>query len=285
MPKIKPFLFGSLCGACLTFVALRYHVVRYDEGVLMVARAPQPAVRSAYVDIRDWGAAMWKQYPEIAIALTEDGHGRVVAEKAAAELLGQPETDHNASSKAPLTSLLKPARETPPPIRLRTSLRPMSYTSRPTAQEAAGFEDVSVDERSFVIRSGPPEETSLAKRPEVEAPSRLASALESLFAPYDPEPPAAETPPAADAAVTVSPAESTAPQPPVNPRSSIPARPASRVAPPAPETFMQLKSLDVDLGQPVPLDGRSAAPRQAETTPRQRPTASGPAPNTSSEPI
>ena len=33
---------------------------------MLVPRTDQPPIRSAYADVREWGTAMWKQYPEVA---------------------------------------------------------------------------------------------------------------------------------------------------------------------------------------------------------------------------
>lgn len=62
-------MLGLLAGTALTFVALRYHVVRHDEGVSLVPRDPQPPLRSIYSDVREWGVAMWEKHPEVAQAL------------------------------------------------------------------------------------------------------------------------------------------------------------------------------------------------------------------------
>ncbi len=82
MKRYKQFMLGLLAGTALTFVALRYHVVRHDEGVSLVPRNPQPPLRSIYSDVREWGSAMWEQHPEVAQALIANDQVDVISDEA-----------------------------------------------------------------------------------------------------------------------------------------------------------------------------------------------------------
>lgn len=82
MKRYKQFMLGMLAGTALTFVALRYHVVRHTEGVSLVPRNPQPPLRSIYSDVREWGSAMWEQHPEVAQALIANDQIDVISDEA-----------------------------------------------------------------------------------------------------------------------------------------------------------------------------------------------------------
>jgi hypothetical protein len=282
--KLKPFLFGSCCGALLMFVGLRYHVVRYADGVMLVPRSPQPPVRSSYVDVREWGTAMWKQYPEVATALVADGRGKLVAEGMAKDLL-QPDAlendDARAEPKSSASAQTKgePGSETPAPLQLkpllRSKLESLVKVDPPTEPQTLASV-ISVDERPSVGQSDSVSRPDVAQSVASEQQSPLRSALEMLFAPYEASEKSETSTPAAtgDSAVTAAdPQRELVPEPndrsripPTSaPTSSIPVQPASKVAPAAPDTFMDLQSLDVELGQPTPLGAGAMPPRQAES--------------------
>lgn len=79
MLGIRAFLVGLLFGIAISFVALRYHVVRHQEGVIVVPRAPQPPLRTIYADVRDWSAAMWQQHAELTQAIIKSGRADLMA--------------------------------------------------------------------------------------------------------------------------------------------------------------------------------------------------------------
>jgi hypothetical protein len=82
MKRFKPYFLGMLIGTALTFIALRYHVIRHDDGISLVPRHPQPALRSIYSDVREWGGAMWEQHPEVAQAVIADDKIDVISDEA-----------------------------------------------------------------------------------------------------------------------------------------------------------------------------------------------------------
>jgi len=77
---VKSFLTGLAIGSVGALVAMQYHVVRTDERIMMVARVPQPPLRSIYVDVRRWSPTMWQHYPELAEAVTQAGHENLLAQ-------------------------------------------------------------------------------------------------------------------------------------------------------------------------------------------------------------
>ncbi len=256
--RTKPFIFGLMLGAGLSFVALRYHVVRYSEGFMLVPRTDQPPVRSAYADVRDWGTAMWKQYPEVAAALVADGQGQLVADSLTDELLGQ----FDAAGDAEPLDLL-PEERGPAPARPASTTR--SNPPSPIRLTPTGSERRIAPERparlSQPLDAATPR-VSLETRkpgPDEESAGRVRSALESLFAPYGDS--SLSTP------AGTSPSAST-----VNTKSSVP---AASAAPPT--RILDLKDLDIDLGPARQVIPSSSIPQQAASvgifSPRRLPDA------------
>lgn len=69
----KRVALGLLVGGGGMYFADHYHVVHTTEGVVVVPRAQQPSLRSAYADVRGWDAAKWAQYPELSQSMVTDG--------------------------------------------------------------------------------------------------------------------------------------------------------------------------------------------------------------------
>jgi len=242
VPKLKPWLFGSLFGASLTFVGMRYHVVRYEEGVMLVSRSQQPPLRSTYVDIRDWGAAMWKQYPEVATALVNGGHSQLVAEHVAADLLNEvdapSETPSASSSLDELSSLrTRSTSTTRKPAIVPIRLQPAERSLDSKASEVDLGESASTPGKTRAIDKA------------------VSSALESLFAPYGRN--GSQNPDGTVAASSVR----------LEWAKDVPVQPASNSIPKGADAqskpLMDLKSLDVELGEPVKFTPSGSPPRQA----------------------
>jgi hypothetical protein len=245
--RTKPFIIGLMLGAGLSFVALRYHVVRYSEGVMLVPRTDQPPIRSAYADVREWGAAMWKQYPEVAAALVADGQTKLVADAVTEDLIGQIEVDDAQpldllpeEKPAPLTRPAATARKNPP--------SPIKLTPAATERRTAPDRPARISQPADAM--GP----KVSLRDQKSAPDasavRVRSALETLFAPYDSGAAPAPVPAVQDRAAEAS---STA-----DSRSSIPrssAAPSSRI--------LDLKDLEIDLGPARQIIPASSIPQQA----------------------
>ncbi len=183
--RTKPFLFGLLLGAGLSFVALRYHVVRTADGFLLIPRIDQPPVRSAYADIREWGTAMWKQYPELAAALTKDGQGKLVADSITGDLLGLNGSQPNPEDQEPIDIL--PEDSPKPPT--RPASLPRNNPPQPIKVAPTGVERRIAPERPARLSqpASPNQVSAAVPRPAAteESAARVRSALDNLFAPYD----------------------------------------------------------------------------------------------------
>jgi hypothetical protein len=240
--RTKPFIIGLMLGAGLSFVALRYHVVRYSEGFMLVPRTDQPPIRSAYADVREWGTAMWKQYPEVAAALVADGQTKLVADSVTDDLVGR----LDATDAEPLDLL--PEEQPAAPTRPASTAR--KNPPSPIRLSPAGSERRIAPERparvSQPVDATSPRVSTTAEKPVIRDDSaRVRSTLESLFAPYD----STTTRPA----VPQPSASSTADN-----RSSIP---SSSAAPPKP--ILDLKDLQIDLGPARQIVPASSIPQQA----------------------
>ncbi len=86
MGKAKPFLFGTLLGTSLMFMALQYHVLRTHDGVQLVPRIPQHSLGLAWADIRHWSASQWTDRPELARALLAHGSGSLISQSVTEQL-------------------------------------------------------------------------------------------------------------------------------------------------------------------------------------------------------
>jgi hypothetical protein len=71
--RISVFIIQFSLGAAAMFAAFSYHVVRSDDGFLLVPRH-QAGIDRAYVDIRKWTVGDWVANRDVAQALID--HGR-----------------------------------------------------------------------------------------------------------------------------------------------------------------------------------------------------------------
>ena len=85
MKRLTTFLFGMITGAILLFGALKYHVVRADDG-LHLAPKLDAKLAATYVDVRNFTVADWAQHPDLAAALINDDQ-RELVEGAASDAL------------------------------------------------------------------------------------------------------------------------------------------------------------------------------------------------------
>lgn len=81
MSKAKPFLIGAFAGAALVYVSLQFHLVRADDGVYLVPRAPQASLGLAYADIREMSAEQLQSVPELARAMAAQENRDLLAAK------------------------------------------------------------------------------------------------------------------------------------------------------------------------------------------------------------
>lgn len=88
----RSFLAGITVGSVTALLALQYHLVRTDDGLVVIPRVHQPPVRSAYVDTRSWTLDMWKNYPEVTEAVILSGRSNLIVDRAARRIQEQPDT-------------------------------------------------------------------------------------------------------------------------------------------------------------------------------------------------
>jgi hypothetical protein len=79
MLGFKPLLLGAVVGGGAMLFAHRYHVVHTVDGVVVVPRAHQASLKSAYADVRGWNAERWSQHPDLSESMVKDGREQLMA--------------------------------------------------------------------------------------------------------------------------------------------------------------------------------------------------------------
>lgn len=77
MKKFFLFLFGMLVGAGLLYGAQTYHIVRSDEGLVLIPKLSTP-LSDTYVDIRQFGAADWAAHKALTAAILKADRGKLL---------------------------------------------------------------------------------------------------------------------------------------------------------------------------------------------------------------
>ena len=79
MKGIGSFFIGALVGAAVMFSAMKYHIVRADDGLHMI---PKLAAEfgDGYVDIRQFDLADWDEHRKLAAAIIRDGQGELIGD-------------------------------------------------------------------------------------------------------------------------------------------------------------------------------------------------------------
>ena len=85
MKRLMTFLCGMIAGAVLLFGALKYHVIRANDGLHLVPKL-DAKLEATYVDIRSFTVADWAQHPDLAVALINDDQ-RALVEDATSDAL------------------------------------------------------------------------------------------------------------------------------------------------------------------------------------------------------
>ena len=86
MSKIPAFLFGVVVGGALIFSALKYHVVRADDGLHVVPKLSSQ-FSEVYVDIRPFTITDWNDHKSLAVALMQAKKGHLIKESATSGLM------------------------------------------------------------------------------------------------------------------------------------------------------------------------------------------------------
>lgn len=78
MRRLRALLFGIALGGGLVYFGFNFHLVRAQDGWLMVPRT-SVALEDACVDVRKWGAADWRKHPALTRDMFKAGYGDKVA--------------------------------------------------------------------------------------------------------------------------------------------------------------------------------------------------------------
>ena len=81
MGRLQSFLVGVVIGGAAVFGALKFHVVRADDGVHFVPKAA-PGFQDVYVDIRKFGAQDWDKHRGLALALVQANQSGLMKDSA-----------------------------------------------------------------------------------------------------------------------------------------------------------------------------------------------------------
>ena len=76
---LKTFIGGLLFGGVSMYLAMQFHVINTNDGLIVLPRAHRPPMRSVYVDVRKWSMSMWKQHPEVAESAVRYGRPDLLA--------------------------------------------------------------------------------------------------------------------------------------------------------------------------------------------------------------
>ena len=70
MQKLQGFVIGLLVGAGVMFVALKYHIVRSDQGFHMIPKV-SAALSAPYTDIREFSVEDWRSHQDLVLSIAK----------------------------------------------------------------------------------------------------------------------------------------------------------------------------------------------------------------------
>ena len=79
MRRLFALASGVLLGAVLMWVALQYHVLRTNGGLVMTPKRTA-TLRDSYLDVRSFGVTDWAANPDLVWSLTQNGKTDVLGE-------------------------------------------------------------------------------------------------------------------------------------------------------------------------------------------------------------
>jgi hypothetical protein len=85
MSRVWSFLLGLVAGAVLLHVATNYHLIRANDGLHVVAKAPA-RLSESFVDIRSFGLDDWSNHPQLAGALVQANKQHLIGDSAASAI-------------------------------------------------------------------------------------------------------------------------------------------------------------------------------------------------------
>ena len=74
---MRQFLVGMVCGGCLLFAAMHYHVIRGKDGVTLVPKISNN-LSGLYTDIRDFTLADWQEHKPLAAAILQSNQAHLL---------------------------------------------------------------------------------------------------------------------------------------------------------------------------------------------------------------
>lgn len=83
MGRLQSFILGLIVGGALVCVALKYHVVRANDGVHLIPKTA-PNFQEMYVDIRRFSLDDWNRHRTLAAALVKAGKTNLLNDGAGA---------------------------------------------------------------------------------------------------------------------------------------------------------------------------------------------------------
>jgi hypothetical protein len=78
---MRQFIFGMICGAALLYVAMHFHVVRGQEGVVLVPKISNN-LSDIYVDVREFDLQQWKNHKPLAAAIMQSSQSHLLEDSA-----------------------------------------------------------------------------------------------------------------------------------------------------------------------------------------------------------
>ncbi|MCC9599097.1 hypothetical protein LOC67_00890 [Stieleria sp. JC731] len=78
---MSKFLAGMFCGALLLFVAMHYHIVHGNNGVVLVPKISNN-LSDVYTDIREFDLDDWRQHKSLAAAIMRSSQANLLEESA-----------------------------------------------------------------------------------------------------------------------------------------------------------------------------------------------------------
>lgn len=81
MGKLYNFLLGVAVGFGLYHAASNYHLVYAADGLHLVQKTP-PRLSQAYVDVRSFDLADWRDHPQLIVALEKSGKRHIITDAA-----------------------------------------------------------------------------------------------------------------------------------------------------------------------------------------------------------
>lgn len=85
MSRLGSFLFGAICGAIVCFTALKYHVLRTNDGYQFVPKLTAN-FEETYVDVRKFQVNDWNEHKALVAAIVQAGKSDLLGDSAASSL-------------------------------------------------------------------------------------------------------------------------------------------------------------------------------------------------------